>query len=264
MLAHRAQILVPPDRGYSAALPAGLRAAGYEPTTRHVRDPRPGDLLVIWNRRRSQEPLARAWEVAGAAVLVAENGYLGKGWRGETWISLSLDQHGGPGRWPRGDATRWDSLGEPLSPWRASDEGELLLLAQRGIGSSVTAVPHAWPRRVQQRLRPRVRHHPGTRRGTPVSLEEDLVGVRAALTWSSGAALRALMLGVPIYYGMRGWIGAAAATYFSPERQALPPPARDDSARLAVFRRLAWAMWRLDELAAGAPLLAMREEGLLR
>ena len=39
--------------------------------------PKPGDLVVVWNRYGNYEAEALRFEAAGAAVIVMENGYLG-------------------------------------------------------------------------------------------------------------------------------------------------------------------------------------------
>jgi hypothetical protein len=58
------------------------------------------------------------------------------------------------------------------------------------------------------------------------------------ITWGSGAAVRALLRGIPVESHMPNWIAAQDNT---------------DAGRLAMFRRLAWANWRLSEIADGVP-----------
>ena len=81
-----------------------------------------------------------------------------------------------------------------------------------------------------------------------VKLEDDLRDAWACITWGSGAALKALTLGIPVFHGMPNWIGAGAAL---PMHADLEHPARGD--RLPAFRRLAWAMWNLQEIESGEP-----------
>jgi hypothetical protein len=88
-------------------------------------------------------------------------------------------------------------------------------------------------------------------------LERDLASTRAVLTWHSAAALHALLAGVPVFYGFPRWIGAGAAR---PLWEFDLGPLRGD--RQAMFERLAWAQWTLDEIASGdalAHLLSVQE-----
>lgn len=229
------------------AFDAGLRAAGFD-VVAELRDPRPGDLLLIWNRYAGFDEQARHFEARAATVLVTENGWLGKAWCGGEWFALSAGQHGGAGRWPQGGPERWDFWGAELAPWRAGG-AESLILGQRGIGSTEVRSPARWAEVTQRRCGGRIRPHPGT--GPALPLADDLTAAREVFTWNSGAALLALMQGVPVWHDFPQWIGAGAAR---PLSEWPGEPKRDEAARLAMFRRLAWAMWTLDEIRTGAPI----------
>jgi len=231
------------------AFRSGLAAAGFE-VVDVLDDPRPGDVLLIWNREGSRAARAMQFEAAGARVVVAENGYLGKEWRGRKWFALALGHHCGAGTWPDGGAERWDSWNVELEPWRKPGRNTLVL-AQRGIGEIGIAAPHDWAQIIAPAVHGRIRSHPGA---TPasVSLRDDLADIHRVVTWASGAALLALLMGVPVYYGLSKWIGAPAGrpvSQFS-SGEAL----RDDAARLAMFRRLAWAQWTAEEIESGLAL----------
>lgn len=230
----------------AAAFCAGLRAIGFEVVT-ELLDPTPADVVLSWNRSGGYNETAQRFERAGARVLVAENGYFGKTWRGEKWFALSLGHHVGAGEWFPAGRERWDALQVPLAPWREGGS-DVLVLEQRGIGEPGIASPPGWAERAAQLTGGRIRRHPGA--NTPaVSLEADLVGVREVITWHSAGALAALMAGVPVFYDFNRWIGATAAV---PLRlRGYVPPLRDDASRLAMFRSLAWAQWRLEEIERG-------------
>lgn len=217
----------------------GLRSLGY--SIANGGSPRPGDVLVTWNRYGPSDCAARQYEAAGASVIVAENGYMGKAWKGSAWFALSLGQHNGAGRWTVGGPKRWDSLGVELAPWRTGGD-EVVVLPQRGIGPRGVAMPRDWPAARYGRVRP----HPGLRACVP--LEDDLARARCVVTWGSGAALKALAMGIPVFHAMPQWIGAPAAL---PLDRLGCEPKRDDADRLAMFRRLAWAMWRDSEIETG-------------
>lgn len=232
-----------------------LRQLGYK-LTGPVARPEPGDVLVVWNRRGIDDELAKRYEAGGGYVLVVENGYMGKNWLGKTWYSVAFSHHAGRGRWPLsqdGDPalwqrpSRWDNFGEELLPWRDGGR-EIVVLGQRGIGEPGIASPFDWAARAWLEHGGRVRRHPG--RAETVPLARDLENAAAVLTWSSGAALRALAMGVPTYYQLEGWIGAGAALPLREfRRDAIRH--RSDAERLATFRRLAWAMWTESEIKTG-------------
>lgn len=239
------------------AFTAGLEALGY--TVMHQVTDRPGerDVLVVWNRYRENERAANRFEAVGRPVLVAENGYLGNDFAGDRWYALSRNQHNGAGTWPVGGPERWDSLGVRLGSWRG-DGGELVVLPQRGIGPPGTAMPATWPGRVaaflrDRGIRARVRPHPGVAKCVP--LEKDLANASAVVTWGSGAALKALAMGIPVYSDMPDWIGRDSALPVSALASGLCK--RDSVARLEMFRRLAWAMWTLDEIKDGTAFRAL-------
>jgi rare lipoprotein A len=77
-----------------------------------------------------------------------------------------------------------------------------------------------------------------------VPLERDLAAACVVATWSSGAALLAMVMGLHVLHGLPGWIGAEAA---APVGHRLRPADN----RLSMFRRLAWAMWNEQEAASG-------------
>jgi hypothetical protein len=233
------------------AFKAGLEACGYEVRCELTERPGPDDVLVTWNRYGQNDRVARLFEAKGLPVLVAENGYLGNDFAGAKWYAISRNQHNGCGSWPEGGADRWDSLGVKLEPWRSV--GEVVILAQRGIGPEGVAMPPRWCHWMQGELAKkgvsaRLRPHPG--RHPAPSLEQDLAKAGCVVTWSSGAALKALMMGVPVYHGLIRWIGKSCA---KPAHHLLREyaPFRDDAARLDMFRRLAWAQWRLEEIESG-------------
>lgn len=229
---------------------AGLRAAGYRMVD-GLPDPQPEDAVLIWNRKDRTEPIVARVEAAGGRVFVAENGYLGKGWIGGRWYALAVGHHSGAGRWPDLGAQRWDGFGVAPDAWREGGT-ETVILGQRGIGETGIKSPKYWAEVIRRRIGGRIRPHPGRDRpGVP--LREDLQHAACAVTWASSAGLLALLHGVPVFYDMPKWIGAGAAR---PVAQFHLGPLRDDTARLAMFRRLAWAMWRIEEIQSGQAFAA--------
>lgn len=235
------------------AFAAGLSRLGYSVEDRPTRAPREGDVLVIWNRRGAEDILAKGYERVGGRVVVAENGYIGKDAAGGKLFALALGHHNGAGAWPEGEPQRFESFGVQLAPWRTNaSRGHILLLPQRGIGIPGTAMPSGWLGTAMKQLQRmterelRIRRHPGSDKTEPY---DALAGAHAAVTWGSGAAIKALAAGVPVFAEFRKWIGAGAAAIFPGHK--IEEPVMDDEARLAMFRRLAWAQWRLAEIETG-------------
>lgn len=247
-----AQVMLRADPVYRAeAFRLGLQRAGYNLEQR-IHLPRKGDVLVIWNRYGQFAAEAERFAAAGAHVLVAENGYLGREWNGNIWYALARGFHNGAGGWPAGNEQRWGEIGTEVAPWRQGG-CEIVVLATRNIGPQGVAEPRGWSEATAARLqsrtsRPvRIRKHPGEK-GRAVPLLGDLRNAWAVVTWGSGAALKAIVAGIPAFYGFEPWIGRGAAL---PVSEDLEQPFRGD--RLPMLRSLAWAMWRVDEIEAGEP-----------
>jgi len=255
----RARCLIREQPAYRRdAFAAGLEAAGYRICAR-IADPGPDDIAVIWNRYGVGEATARQIEAAGGRTLVCENGYLGRDWRGGHWYAISLTHHNGAGTWYPGGPERWDGWNVDLAPFR-DGTGDILVLPQRGIGPRGVAMPADFRQRAMAAIGGnawRWRPHPGELT-PPVTLDEDLSKAGLVVTWGSGAALKALAAGVPVAHLFERWIGAPAARL---GRDGVERPRRCERARLEMFRRLAWAMWRVEEIANGEPFrhLLLRE-----
>lgn len=210
------------------AFTKGLESLGYAVQLGVTFAPAPGDVLVSWNRIREGAKAADVFEASGLPVLIAENALWGNEFAQESWLSLSRRLHNTAGTFPIGGPGRWDSLGVELPKFRQS--GETVVLPQRGIGPPEVRMPSDWPRVQKGRLRP----HPGKLLGRP--LEEDLATAGKVVTWGSGAAVKALLMGIPVESHMPNWVGQQDNT---------------EEGRLSMFRTLAWSQWRLSEIANG-------------
>jgi hypothetical protein len=226
----------------------GLRRHGFVVEAKWQRYPDPTDILVLWNRARSYEPVAEMYQRAGARILIVENGYTPPREGGKHY-ALAWTQHNGAGEWFVGDEPRHEI---PERPWRSRGD-HVLILPQRGIGALGVAMPSAWPKGALDRVRaitdrPVVfRRHPGHRkRGEPDTLPDDLANAHCAVTWGSGAAIKALQAGVPVFHEFEKWIGAPAARRLDRDLEDCHTPDR----RLA-WTRISWAQWKLDEIATG-------------
>lgn len=220
----------------------GLTAQGYKISATPSMNPDPSDVLVIWNRYSRHEHYARMYENAGAKVIVAENGYIGK------TKALSLSHHNGAGSWVIGEGDRWSQLDIEIKPWR-SEGKHILVLPQRGIGEQGIAMPRNWLQNTLKKIsehtdRPiKIRQHPGQSPCRPI--EEDFENAWAAYTWGSGAGIKAICAGIPVFNEFAKWIGSPAAS----QNLDLENPFLGD--RLSMLNRLAWAQFTMDEIDSG-------------
>lgn len=250
--------LIRPGPEYrSEAFAAGLRAVGYKYVPWHGGTPGRDDVLIIWNRYGHGEAAAEIFERAGARVLVAENGYIGKDKDGRQLYALALNHHNGAGHWHVGKEDRWAALGLELKPWRQAGE-HVLVCAQRGIGPKGVAMPPNWEHETVAKLltltkRPvRLRPHPETRglAVKPPPLEQDLENCHAVVVWGSGSGIKALVEGVPVISQMPNWIGQSAC---GPQKLSDIEAPQTLAVRTAMLHSMAWAQWTLEEISAGLP-----------
>lgn len=210
------------------AFKTGLQRLGYAVEFGCTQRPGDRDLLVSWNRIRDGGTAATAFEASGLPVLITENASWGNDFAGRSWLTLARSFHNMAGMFPVGGSERWHALGSELAEWRTG--GETVVLPQRGIGPPEVRMPSSWP----MSQKGRVRNHPGRFDAKP--LEDDLADAGRVVTWGSGAAIKALMWGIPVESHMPRWIGEQDNT---------------DAGRLAMFERLAWAQWRMEEIRSG-------------
>lgn len=246
----RASIMVlerPPYHGAEVA--EALKGLGYAPTFSQISDPRPGDLLVLWNRYARYEANAADFERNGGTVVIMENGYFGRNYRGGPWYALSIGQHNGGGLLPPANLRMWDRIDYPEQDWRYNPDGDIVVLATRHMGSEKQREPQGWAERIAAEIGARIRAHPGAQKDDPVErdrlLWEDIKDAAYCITWGSSAGLKAIMMGIPVSYGLRNWIGSSAAQRIEAGHKAFCGD------RSLLKARLATAMWNLDEIRSG-------------
>lgn len=220
-----------------AVFTEGLQRIGFKVVDGLTMTPDAGDILVTWNRIHQGDSAAREFEARGLPVLVTENASWGNEFAGKQWYTLSKRYHNVSSGFEIGSPSRWDRLGVDLEDFR-DEAGETVVLPSRGIGPACMRMPASWPRS----QRGRIRAHPG--RSVSMPLREDLARASTVITWGSGAAIKALIWGIRVESHMPNWIGEQDNT---------------DAGRLAMFRRLAWAQWTLEELSTGEPMRRLLE-----
>lgn len=215
---------------------SGFKALGYEvvsgfPDVSYISK---GDVFCTWNRFSQADRIAKAFESGGGNVIVCENATWGNEFAGKKWLHIAKKYHNTAGMFNVGSSSRWDSLKVELLPFRCT--GETVILPQRGLGSSPVRMPASWPVKALKKYQCRVRSHPGNIKPPKLSLEDDLANCRRVITWGSGAAIKALIMGVNVVSEMPNWIGEQDNT---------------EESRLAMFNRLAWAQWTHEEIESG-------------
>jgi len=217
----------------------------------------PEDILVTWNRMKGANHIwAQRWEQRGGTVLVTENGYLQR--EKYTHYAISVHGHNGSGWFPIGDEDRFSKLGFELKPYRDPVEpGHALICAQRGIGSPTMASPSQWAEKTLRLLEEgnifaRIRQHPGTFKNRS-DLMTDLKGARSCVIWSSGAGVRAMVEGIPVFYDAPHWICADAAWKFTVGLVNFTPRTNDED-RVKALHKMSHGQWRHEEIATGEPL----------
>lgn len=268
------------------AFEAGLKAAGYQLQAGHPERTAPGDVLVIWNRYHDRHELATRFEAQGGTVIVAENGYLGRGGStpkfdvhpggptADSYYAIAVGGHNGSGLKAPESPERWAALGVELQPWRSNsppagggvahgagvvgDNRHVLVCPSRSFGRPDMTMPKDWVQRTVAELRKftkrpiRVREHPENNRPAR-PLSEDLAGAHAVVIWASSAGIHALVAGIPVFRTAPHWILKGAD---STELGAIESPPLPD--RLPAFHRLSAAQWAVREIESGEPFRRLR------
>lgn len=220
----------------AALFRAGLMKHGYEIQNGLTQNPGPKDILITWNRIAMGHNAAIEFFLRGRPVLVAENASWGNEFCGSQWYTIARRWHNQKGYFDFHGNERWDSLGVDLKPWRTT--GETVVLPQRGIGAPEHSMPYGWG----HQFNARIRWHPG--RNPSIPLEEDLKNCMKVITWGSGAAIKAMMMGCRVASYMPNWIGDQDNT---------------DEGRLSCLRNMAWCQWRLAEIDSGEAFARLLE-----
>ena len=211
----------------------------------------PDDVVVGWSMFRGSRRWAvyRAVKAAGGRAIILENGWLSP-LAGARYFQVALDGWNGTGHFPDESPDRWASWNVPLQPWR-QDGRHVLVLGQKAqsIGDA-RRMPPGWAQSLRlETRRPVLRRMPGAAR----PLEQDLRGAWCTVTWTSTAAIKGLVAGIPAFH--------CGPNTLCPE---LSKPGLDVEApiypdRQPVFERLAWCQWTAEEIATGEPFARLLE-----
>lgn len=241
---------------YFAAMRAGLERHGITVLEGAPHSPEPCDFAVLWSWKQP------AVIEAAPHVLVMEATHIRDGNPANlSAASIAWDGLAGRGRYPKADdgGARWrERYGHLMRPWIDDREGYALVIGQVPGDAALHGVDvDRWARQACSDLRALgvpvvyrphplgdgIREIPGARpsRGT---LEEDLAGACACVTFSSMAAVEAVLAGVPTITMDRGSVAWPVTSHSIAEPIVWP-------ARERWAHDLAWTSWTLEEIAAG-------------
>lgn len=189
----------------------------------------------------------RAVRAEGRDFMYADNSYF-DGRREKLFrITRNALQHSGEGR---SSGERFAATGERILPWRA--EGKHILLCEQSehFMRTIAGVDYNWLPRTWEKLRA-ISRRPITARlwdrnkGVQcMSLHEELAGAHALVTWSSAAAVTAILRGIPAIV-----MGPSAAAPMSGAIEDIEfPPMRVREQWAGV---LADNEWSIDEMRSG-------------
>lgn len=164
-------------------------------------------------------------------------------------------QHDGAGT---SDGHRLTALGVRVAPWRTAGAHIVVCQQSDHFMRSLAGYDGNWMedtiaalRRVTSRpirMRPWLRN----KSAQSATLAADLVSAHALVTWSSAAAVNALVAGIPVVCA----VAAAAACLSTPLDEIETPRLPDGRRRLAAV--LADNQWTLAEIRAGVAWLALQ------
>lgn len=253
----RALCLIRKEPAYRReAFEKGLQRVGFKLFDRPFVPTDSSDWLVQWSRKRGyDEDAADEWERRGGTVIVCENGYLAK--TEKTYYAISVHDHNGGGWSPVGDEDRFTPLGFELKA-RRKNGTEIVVRAQRGIGSSLMASPARWAEKTAAGLRKtaklpvRIAPHPGDKNKGTI----DAAAIRNAssvVVWSSALGVRALTEGITVYQDAPHWICEVASIDLEDFGHANFDDKTFYEHRNRAMHRMSHGQWHFDEIATGEP-----------
>lgn len=247
-----------------AIVEQGLLATGRRPTSQF----RAGSdcALVTWTPWAGgiADRLGTAHQAAGKEWLVMENGYLPSS-NGTPRYAVGRGGFNGRGDHAAQNSGRLKSLGLAMQPWRTRGS-HILVVGQMGHRDTDTSMPIGWLEMTAMALRVNtsrplvVRPKAGPVFGKTVTSRTTVSGAPlahllencwAVVTWSSKAAVLALLYGVPVFVMGPYCIAKPLAESNFSDIEA--PKMVDDATRLDFLETVADSQWSVEEVAAGDP-----------
>lgn len=256
------------------AFERGVQAAGHTLQRGYPMEFNEDTALLIWNRYAENHTLALKVESAGGKVIVAENGYLGKGGtspkfdvhpngpKPDSYYALSPGYHNDDTRVMHvGGSERWERLEVALKPYRV--HGDYWLVApNRSFGVEGRMQPAGWGINMVAKMKNsplllagcvRLRLHPGAD-APRHPLSEDLSRAIGVLVWSSTVGVHALCEGILVSCFAPYWVcKRATIDWVGCHPEASSVPSQFEAARYEALVRMSWMQWTIAEIESGLP-----------
>lgn len=191
-----------------------------------------------------------AWKGAKAAdepFYFCDNSYFDESRQQYFRVTRNALQHSGAGS---SDGSRFRALGVEIRPWRVSGEHVVICPHSEHFMRRIALYDGDWTADAKAALRERTGRELRVRNWSPdkgklaASLQDDLANAHALVTWSSAAAVTAVLAGVPVV--CMGPCAVAPMGGRIEDIEALPTPEREKWAGV-----LADAQWTLAEMRSG-------------
>lgn len=238
----------------------GLQKLGHD-VTHHTGK---GDVAVIWSvlwygRMSSNYSIWQKYRNQNKPVIVLEVGALK---RDTTWkIGVNGINLGAYCVNTDKDASRINSFGLTLDPWRTGDN--IIICGQHDksqqwqgnkpldqwVNDTVIKLRKHTTRPIKLRPHPRcpIRNIPGIQIDTTTPFKDDLKNAWAVVNWNSNPGIESIIHGVPAFVGPTSLASPVANIDLANIENPLLPD------RQQWFNNLAWTEWTQEEMSAGIP-----------
>lgn len=206
--------------------------------------------MAIWGSPKRWELLQRAIRL-GVEWFYMDHAYFGRGRYFR--ITRNAYQHDGTGN---ASPERFAEFNRPVQPWRTDGRHVLICPNSATYFGLFGMNVHIWVKEVCDVIGAHCRRPVRIRwKGDPQPIEHDLKDCWAVVSFSSAAALDALIAGVPVFV-LAGF--ASAYRFGLPDLSHIEQPVYPDG-REQFLWNLADNQWTLDEIREGVAWEALRE-----
>lgn len=209
---------------------------------------------VFYGVDQSNDSIWRDVLASGHDWYYIDNSYFDAARQQRFRVSRNRLQHSG---WGKSNGERFRALGIPIQPWRTTGRHIVVCPQSDAFMKLLAGRSGHWGRQTVEELQRstgrEVRLRPWLRdKGcSSATLAQDLIGAHALVTWSSAAAVTAVLAGIPVIVRASD---CAARPMSGTELEALPTPDRQTWAGV-----LADNEWTVKELTDGTAWRALNE-----
>jgi len=201
---------------------------------------------VFYGVDESNIDVWRAVRARGSDFFYVDNSYFDSARQQRFRVTKNRLQHTGLGV---SDGSRFRALGIELAPWRETGAHIVVCPQSNAFMRTAAGYEGDWTQKTLARLKTqtsreiRVREWSANKGALAATLQQDLAGAHALVTWSSAAAISAVVSGIPVIVEAND---CAARFMGGTDIEALPTPERENWVGV-----LADNEWSLDEMSKG-------------